>query len=145
MQRSEISATLAQSVQYVLEMMCFAEATPVPGLSHGSSKRARIPFRGSLSGKLELDVSTSAVPALTSAFLGLQPSEIPSDRDAHDLICELGTVVCGRFLSALDCGATLEIGEAQLCDLPSGAPASSELQQCFQLDCGHLAVSVQLD
>jgi len=145
MRHSEISATLAHSVQYVLEMMCFAEATPSAGLSLGSGKRASIPFRGGISGKLELDVSTSAVPGLTSAFLGLRPSEAPSERDAHDLICELGTVVCGRFLSALDSGATLEIGEAQLCDLPSGAPASSGVQHCFQLDCGHLAVSLQLD
>ena len=145
MRHSEISAALTQSVQYVLEMMCFAEATPVGGLPLGASKRASIPFRGSIAGKLALDVSTSAVAVLTSAFLGLQPSELPSDCDAHDLICELGTVVCGRFLSALDCGARLEIGEAQLCDLPSGDPASGGVQQCFQLDCGHLAVSLQLD
>ncbi|MGH9582457.1 MAG: hypothetical protein ACRD4O_05930, partial [Bryobacteraceae bacterium] len=81
---------------------------------------------------------------LTSALLGLQAGETPAEIYVDDTMCELGTVICGRFLSSLDPSAPLHLEHAQLAAAKKGA-TPPDLRLGFQIDDGTIAVSLQLD
>lgn len=143
---TEASEALARSVRYTLETMCFAEAIPAPHAVTETSKRATVPFRGSFAGRLNFEVGREAAEALTSAALGLHPGETPAETYVKDALCELGTVICGCWLSTLDSSACLQLGNPELTETAArNSTETPALRLDFQLDCGHLAVCVQLD
>jgi hypothetical protein len=125
--------------------MCFAEAVPAPHATAEASRYATVPFRGNFAGRLSLEIDTHAAQALTSALLGLRLGETPAEPYIHDALCELGTAICGCWLSALDPSACLQLGNAELSDFGAESALRPELRLDFQLDCGHLAVSIRLD
>jgi hypothetical protein len=143
---TETSEALARSVQYALETMCFAEALRAPQAPAEPSKRATVPFLGSLAGCLDIEIGAHAAQALTSALLGLRPGETPAEPYVHDALCELGVVICGRWLSTLDPSACLRLGNGEITGISAESDAlSPELRLDFQLEYGHLAVSLRLD
>lgn len=138
---TEIAEALDRSVRHTLETMCFAEAVPA-AFSSRLGKRILVSFRAGFAGSLDFDVAPAAARALATALLGSPVEEIPPCAYIDDTICELGTVICGHFLSALDPTAALQLEPARLVQQESTAPA--DLRLGFQLEQGPLAVSLRL-
>lgn len=137
---TEIAEALDRSVRHALETMCFAEAVPA-AFSPGLGKTALVSFRAGFAGSLDLDIAPAAAQALATALLGSPAEETPPHAYIDDTICELGTVICGHFLSALDPTAALQLERARLVPQQSTAPA--DLRLGFQLEQGPLAVSLR--
>ncbi len=142
MPATETSEFLTSSVTQVLELMCFSEAQPSSDAFEADEVIASsVNFHGSVSGSLWLEMSSSAAHWLTASFLGLH--DVGEDSLAEDTVCELGNVICGRFISWLDPSANLRI------DPPvkgKAIAASRELVwQNFRADAGLFRVAIQLD
>lgn len=138
---TEIAETLDRSVRYALETMCFAEAFRAT-ISVALPMRVQIPFRAGFTGTLDLAVTPTAARWLAAAVLGSPPGEIPPEPYVDDTVCELGTVICGHFLSSLDPYSALELQRARL--LSEVPTSSAGLHLGFQLEQGELAVSLRL-
>lgn len=104
--------------------------------------RARVAFRSSLAGFLELAITPTAARTLAAALLGLPAGEPPCKDDVDGTICELSTVICGRFLSLFDPSSSLQLESPRLGVHASTAPG---LRLSFKLDDGDLIASVHLD
>ncbi len=139
---TETSDILTSSVTQVLELMCFAEVQPAAAFEADEVLASSVNFGGSLSGCLCLEMSSSAAGWLAASFLGLRDVGL-ADSQAEDTVCELGNVICGRFISWLDPSADLRI------DAPvklKVANASGELVwQNFRADAGLFRVGFQLN
>jgi hypothetical protein len=95
---------------------------------------------------LHLEVSSSAAWSLRDAFLGTCEQE----RGAHDttgqVVGELGTMICGRFLSSVDPLSTMSLATPEAGQQVATAnKASKHVRQEFVLESGHLTASVEFD
>lgn len=133
---------LAYSVEQVLEMMCFSEAQPVSEPFEESRVIAtRINFWGNLTGCLRIEISGDTANWLAVSFLGIHDAALEPSM-AEDTVCELGNVICGRFLSLLDPSANLRI-DAPRKQEPSN---SGEIAwQHFRADSGLLRVAFEFN
>jgi CheY-specific phosphatase CheX len=136
---TETSPVLAHTVGYVLETMCFSETAPCSeNFSEEDVIGTTVAFSGTLSGCLQLETTKAAARGLATSFLGLTAS----DTMASDMICELGNVICGRFLSLVEPGARVKI------DTPvkRGVIYSGDITwHNFRSDCGPLRVAFKLN
>lgn len=143
MHPTDTGEILTSSVTQVLELMCFSEVQPISEAFVADEVIASsVKFHGSLSGYLWLEMGCSTAHWLTASFLGT--SDVAPERSqAEETVCELGNVMCGRFVSRLDPSADLRI------DAPvkgKAANTSRELVwQNFRADAGLLRVAFQLN
>jgi CheY-specific phosphatase CheX len=138
---------LKRTVRHVVETMCFSEVA----LTDESWEKAdtiitAVNFYGSRSGRLQLEVSSSAAWSLRDAFLGTSEQDRGAEETAGQVVGELGTMICGRFLSSVDplskmSLATPEVGQQSV----TGDKASQHVRQGFVLESGHLTASVEFD
>lgn len=140
---------LKRTVRHVVETMCFSEVA----LTEETWEKAEtivtaVNFYGSRSGRLKLEVSSSAAWSLRDAFLGdPRPQDGAVDEAAGQVVGELGTMICGRFLSSVDPLSSVTLGMPEL-ERPVEKQAEGELaavRQNFVLDSGHLRASVEFD
>lgn len=143
MRRTEVHGILSHSVRQSLETMCFSEAQPVDDSFDTDDVIAtRVKFHGSLSGCLRLETSAKAANRLAASFLGL--AQLASESAlAKDTVCELGNVICGRFLSLLEPAANLIIEVSRAAER-AGADVEGQWQN-FRADSGVLRVAVEFD
>lgn len=148
---------LQRTVRHVVETMCFAEVAPSE-LAASEQPWAKaetivtaVNFYGSRSGRLQLEVSSSAAWSLRKAFLGTKEQDEAAG-EAGELVGELGTMICGRFLSAVDPLSTLSLSTPETCapavrepELVRVKKTGAGLRQGFLLDSGHLTASVEFD
>ncbi len=144
MSEHKMHDALKRTVRHVVETMCFSEvALTEHSWENADTIVTAVNFYGSRTGRLQLAVSSSAAWSLRDAFLGKRDEETAPDESAGDLVNELGTMICGRFLSSVDPLAKMSIEAPQ-----QGKTYGSALQditQDFVLDAGHLTASVQFD
>ena len=145
MPATDADRILAYSVCQVLEIMCFSEARLVSErFTNNSVIATTVGFHGTFSGHLHLQVSSTAAKWLAASFLGIRHEDLlPNSPIPQDTVCELGNVICGRFLSLLDPSADLKI------DPPSksaaiGSAACLEWRN-FRADPGLLRVAFQIE
>jgi len=129
-------------VAEVLETMFFAEAVPSEcGHSWmGAAVSARVPFEGSHSGEMRLDVSGEAADAVASAFLGADPGEL-SEAARTQVMLELANILCGAILSHLWPESKLALASPELAS--DAANTDYQLHNCFELIDGRLAVGIR--
>src|SRR5581483_3982862 len=119
MPATDAPRTLKYTVQQVLETMCFSEALPASDLPPEECViGATVSFGGTLSGRLRVEISSFAASRLASSFLG-QDVAVGSPLAEHT-VCELGNVICGRFLSLLNPSAHLNIHPPITSETPIG-------------------------
>ncbi len=143
MRATDTGEILTSSVTQVLELMCFSEAQHIADSFEANDIIAScVPFHGSLSGCLWLEMSSSTADWLAASFLGVS-DVAPAGSQAEDTVCELGNVICGRLISSLDPSANLRI------DPPlktrTGNTSRELVWQNFRADAGLLRVSFQLN
>ncbi len=144
MSEQKMHDALKRTVRHVVETMCFSEVAPTEqAWENADTIVTAVNFYGSRSGRLKLEVSSSAAWSLRDAFLGKREQEEAGDGSAGDVVGELGTMICGRFLSAVDPLANMSLGTPRKGH--AGEPAAQGLRQGFVLDSGHLTASVQFD
>ncbi len=145
MRATDATRILEYSVRQVLELMCFAEARPVSEtFAYDSVIATSVHFHGSLSGRLWLETSSDGAKWLALSFLGLCERDVASiSAAAEETVQELGSVICGRFLSLLDSSANLKI-DRSMKDFPE-VNAAGLPWQTFRADSGLLRVALQLD
>lgn len=105
-----------------------------------------VAFRGPISGRLELRVSQSVLPALAANMLG--DDEISSSSQQLDALGEIANVVCGNVLPAITNATEIfhldsprAIAAAELTDGEAGTAASVLLR----LDDGWAALQLVLN
>lgn len=142
----EISEALKHTVRHVVETMCFSEVAPTEEAWHNADTIVTaVNFYGSRSGRLQLEVSSSAAWSLRDAFLGTaQPAE-HEDATAGQVVGELGTIICGRFLSAVDPLSTVTLAAPHRCTSGSNhnETETRRVRQGFLLESGHLTASIE--
>ena len=143
---------LKRTVRHVVETMCFSEVAPSDAAA-GNEPWATadtivtaVNFYGSRTGRLQLEVSSSAAWSLRNAFLGTKEQDEAAGQ-AGELVGELGTMICGRFLSAVDplSSMTLAMPETRAPELVPVKKAPQSVRQGFLLESGHLTASVEFD
>ncbi len=144
----QMHAALNRTVRHVVETMCFSEVAPTDELwQNADTIVTAVNFYGSRTGRLQLEVSSSAAWSLRDAFLGTAEQENAADETAGQVVEELGTMICGRFLSAVDPLSDMTLGRPEL-RKQAAAPANNavpSLRQGFLLESGHLTASVEFD
>lgn len=139
---------LNRTVRHVVETMCFSEVAPTADLwQNADTIVTAVNFYGSRSGRLQLEVSSSAAWSLREAFLGAGQEQNTEDDTAGLVVEELGNMICGRFLSAVDPLSEMSLGRPEP-SKKAAAPSSDALQsvrQGFLLESGHLTASVEFD
>ena len=129
--------------------MCFSEVEPTDEIwSNSDTIVTAVNFYGSRTGRLKLEVSSSAAWSLRDAFLGCSDGEKRIESNAGELVDELGTMICGRFLSAVDPLSKINLAmpvKAERSELPAGALDNQQIWQGFVLDFGNLTTSVEFD
>jgi len=110
-----LCATFAEVMQK--QVFLFADPLDAGEIETDEStwSQVQIAFHGPSSGSLTLSLPKELGHEVTANFLGLDPGEAISDRQADDAVRELLNVLCGHFLSAY-------AGEEAVFDL--GAPAA---------------------
>ena len=132
---------LRRTVRYVVETMCFSEvAAADERLAGADTIVTTVNFYGSRTGRLKLEVSSSAAWSLTDAFLG-DPE--PAADAPEALVSELGTMICGRFLSAVDPLGELSLTKAEVKQEMNRA--GEQVWENFALESGQLSASVEFD
>lgn len=143
----QMNEALKRTVRHVVETMCFSEVAPTnEAWQKADTIVTAVNFYGSRTGRLQLEVSSSAAWTLREAFLGTSEPENGVNGTAGEVIGELGTMICGRFLSAVDPLSNLTMATPELSVEP--VPVKSAVQtvrQQFQLESGHLTASVEFD
>jgi hypothetical protein len=143
-----IHDALKRTVRHVVETMCFSEVAPTEdSWQNVDTIVTAVNFYGSRSGRLQLEVSSSAAWSLRDAFLGT----CDEDRGALDttgqVVGELGTMICGRFLSSVDPLSTMNLATPQIGQQSreTDDKRSTQVRQRFVLESGHLTASVEFD
>ena len=140
----KMNEALRRTVRHVVETMCFAEVAPTDETwQKAETIVTAVNFYGSRSGRLELEVSSSAAWSLRDAFLG-EPQPGLDKGSADQVIGELGTMICGRFLSAVDPLSELTLATPRKSAVAPGK-APQQLRQAFSVDSGHLTASIEFD
>jgi len=127
----------------VLETMFFTEAMPAD-CEHswlGGAVSVQVGFDGSHVGEMWLAVGEEAVPALASAFLGLDPEEA-SAMERSQVILELANILCGAVLSSLWRDSRLQLDAPKLAAWDCGGEGVWHC--CLTLPEGRLAISIRL-
>ncbi len=144
----QMHEALNRTVRHVVGTMCFSEVAPTEELwQNADTIVTAVNFYGSRTGRLQLEISSSAAWSLRDAFLGTAQQENAADETAGQVVEELGTMICGRFLSAVDPLSEMSLARPELSKQPV-APANNglpSLRQGFLLDGGHLTASVEFD
>lgn len=138
---------LKRTVRHVVETMCFSEVAPTEETwQKADTIITAVNFYGSRTGRLKLEVSSSAAWSLRDAFLGAGEQDGGLE-GAGQVVGELGTIICGRFLSSVDPLSTMSLDTPEL-----GQPvvvrvekAPQHVRQGFLLESGHLTASVEFD
>lgn len=138
---------LKRTVRHVVETMCFSEVAPTEETwQNADTIVTAVNFYGSRSGRLQLEVSSSAAWSLRDAFLGSREAR-DAQEEAGQMVGELGTMICGRFLSSVDplSKMTLATPELELQPVRTGGKSAKLVRQGFVLEAGHLTASVEFD
>ena len=104
-----VSSILAESLQNVLEFMCF---TPVEGLADTPKEEAfpcataAFCFRGHRSGSFWLSIPAGAAQEISSSFAGT--SDLDRDQVA-EVVGELANIACGSTLSRYANGGIFDL------------------------------------
>jgi hypothetical protein len=145
----EMHETLKNTVRHVVETMCFSEVEPSDEIWLNSDTIVTaVNFYGSRTGRLKLEVGSSAAWSLRDAFVGDSQRDKSTEPSAGELVSELGTMICGRFLSAVDPLSKINMAapqEAGHCGGPAGESEHRQVWQGFLLDFGNLTASVEFD
>jgi chemotaxis phosphatase CheX-like protein len=127
----------------VLETMFFTEAM-LAECEHGwlaGAVSVQVRFDGSHLGEMWLAVGEEAVPALASAFLGLDPEEA-GVLERSQVILELANILCGAILSSLWPESGLQLEAPKLAPWECGGEGVWHC--CLILPEGRLAISIRL-
>ena len=144
MSERKMHDALKRTVRHVVETMCFSEVAPTEqAWENADTIVTAVNFYGSRSGRLQLEVSSSAAWSLRDAFLGGREQDAEVDGSAGELVGELGTMICGRFLSSVDPLAKMSLAAPEMGN--TGEHAFEDVRQGFLLNSGHLRASVQFD
>ncbi len=139
---------LKRTVRHVVETMCFSEVAPTDESWQNNAETivTAVNFYGSRSGRLQLEVSSSAAWSLRDAFLG-ECEQRRGKGSAGQMVEELGTMICGRFLSSVDPLSQMSLRASGIGQqsAASGDTAPKRVRQGFLLDSGHLTASVEFD
>ena len=142
-QDAEFAATLRRVSDEVLETMFFTEAVAAD-CDHSwfeTGVSVRMDFDGSHYGEMWMAISPAAVPAVASAFLGIEPDQT-SQAQREQVILELANILCGAVLSALWPESRLLLNAPQLSAW--GCPEEGAWHRCLALEEGTLAISIRL-
>ncbi|MBL8027779.1 MAG: chemotaxis protein CheX, partial [Fibrobacteres bacterium] len=104
MDNTIIRNTLIESCVEVFEKMLFVEIKDSTHDTADTFKHelaGKIRFEGAYTGKLEMECSMSLAKELTVSFLGIDESEITSDK-IFDNLKELVNMICGNMFCKLD-------------------------------------------
>ena len=138
---------LTRTVRHVVGTMCFSEVAPSESVWQKADVIVTaVNFYGSRTGRLKLEVSSSAAWSLRDAFLGSrEPAE--NAEGAGQMVGELGTMICGRFLSSVDPLSTMSLAAPEAVEPVAVRvqKAPQQVRQGFLLDSGHLTASVEFD
>ena len=140
--------TLQRTVRHVVETMCFSEVAATDETwQNADTIVTAVNFYGSRSGRLQLEVSSSAAWSLRDSFLGKPEQGQAAADSAGEVVAELGTMICGRFLSSVDPLSPLSLAtpETSQCSVSVLRDAPRNVRQGFLLQAGHLTASVQFD
>jgi hypothetical protein len=99
-----------KAAERVLETMFFESlcGEPVEQAPPPRASMARVAFRGSQMGWLEVALDLDSVGDLAANFLGLD--EAPTPAETASTLAELANMFCGAFLSLHDPRGSFEIG-----------------------------------
>lgn len=141
--RAESGATVARVSAEVFETMFFTEAVTAEcehtWIANGLS--IRVSFDGSHCGDMRLAIAEDAVPAISSAFLGIE-AEQTHETEQLQVMLELANILCGAVLSAIWPESELLLKMPQICPWPADDRGS--WHRCLALPEGRLALSLQL-
>lgn len=144
-----IEPILTDAVNNVLETMFFS-APLGPGEPETGTAvlRARVAFHGHPRGILSLCLSDPGARVLAADFLG-EDQETLADSAPGQVVCELANMICGTLVSNMESARIFDLDAPELIGVEGANLAAPDLpcrvQQTFQLDCGVLTVTLQLE
>ena len=139
------TTALSESTEEVLEKMFFTCPFEDDGSGDNDSASgfaARVAFRGSPSGALAVNLSTTAARSLASNFFGLEPEEL-TDKQVTEVVGELANMLCGSLLSHPECEGRFELSSPELAPAEAAKPAP--LVCTYNLGDGILKIGLELD
>jgi len=143
-----LADALRTSVGEVLENMFFIDSLDeVAPAGPECSMRAWLPFEGSPSGILTLEVDGAAARRIAADFLAAEESEV-TDRQVGDVICELANMICGSLLSKVESTTSFRLLAPRI--LPPGAAGAPEdpgggESSTVSLSSGMLNVTIRME
>jgi hypothetical protein len=136
-------------VRHLVETIGFSEVKTNDEIwSNCETIVTAVNFYGSRAGRLKLECSSSAAWSLRDASLGDSQRDQSTKASAGEVVSELGTIISGRFLSAVDPLSGINLATPTDAGHSGGRVGDLGNQQVWPgplFDFGNLTASVEFD